>query len=97
MPDELVVEGVLREVREELARDYPPCAAEPFQAGIPRERWRAERHGELDGVAISDGAGAPGRDSRQVGMYFLFFSAGERGVRADLIASTTFCLRNRMF
>ncbi len=33
--DEPVREGVLGEVRQQPARDYPACAKDPFPAGVP--------------------------------------------------------------
>ena len=33
--DDPVREGVLGEVRQQPARDYPACAKDPFPAGVP--------------------------------------------------------------
>ena len=61
--DEPVREGVLGEVRQQPARDYEACAKNPFPAGVPSERGRAEQPEDLDGVALGDGDGEPRRDA----------------------------------
>jgi hypothetical protein len=39
------------------------CASGSFPTGVPRERGRAEKPADLDGVALGDGEGAPGSDT----------------------------------